>query len=97
MDNLNKQTSDTVSSLQDTSTQMGKDIETLQKANEDFSKAAFEGINNAQAMGTKAFTETIPQVSSCYHEALTSHRRSLFNGRRAEGASFLLRKLRSMN
>ena len=64
LDNLNKQTSDTVSSLQDTSTQMGKDIETLQKANEDFSKAAFEGINNAQAMGTKAFTETIPQVSA---------------------------------
>ena len=64
LDNLNKQTSDTVSSLQDTSTQMGKDIETLQKANEDFSKAAFKGINNAQAMGTKAFTETIPQVSA---------------------------------
>ena len=64
LDSLNKQTSETVSSLQDTSTQMGKDIETLKKANEDFSKAAFEGINNAQSMGTKAFTETIPQVSA---------------------------------
>lgn len=64
LDNLNKQTSDTVTSLQDASTQMDKDIETLKKANEDFSKAAFEGINNAQAMGTKAFTETIPQVSA---------------------------------
>lgn len=64
LDNLNKQTSETVASLQGTSTQMGKDIETLQKANEDFSKAAFEGLNNAQAIGTKAFTESIPQVSS---------------------------------
>lgn len=64
LNTLNAQTAESVSSLQATSTQLGKDLETLKKANDDLSRASLDIVNNAQTSGTQAFTETIPEIAS---------------------------------
>ncbi|WP_251198315.1 YhgE/Pip domain-containing protein [Anaerotardibacter muris] len=60
---MNESATATVESLEALSAQLGESIESLKQANTDFATASQELIGIVNSTGTKAFTETLPQLA----------------------------------
>lgn len=71
---MNESATDTVTSLEALSDNLGKSIESLKEANTEFSTASQELIATFNDSGTKAFTETLPQLAGAVTKISASAR-----------------------
>lgn len=71
---MNDSATATVESLEALSTQLGESVEGLKQANSEFSTASQELIGTLNDTGTKAFTETLPQLAGAVTKISASAR-----------------------
>ncbi len=72
--NMNDSATATVESLEALSAQLGESVEGLKQANSEFSAASQELISTMSSTGTKAFTETLPQLAGAVTKISASSR-----------------------